>query len=125
MPRRVQRTRVKGQPGIPAGARYVGRPGPYGNPFRVVRCGPTLAVLNADGGIVHGHPADEADARRIATDWYRSWLPSQTELLARARRELIGRDLACWCALPAAGEPDHCHARVLIELANAATEVQR
>jgi hypothetical protein len=34
------------------------------------------------------------------------------------RRELAGRDLACWCPLPAEGEPDHCHARVLMEIAN-------
>jgi hypothetical protein len=28
------------------------------------------------------------------------------------------RDLACWCKLPAGGQPDHCHAPVLLELAN-------
>lgn len=39
-----------------------------------------------------------------------------------ARRELAGFDLACWCPLPAGGEPDICHAAVLLELANAAKE---
>ncbi|HEX5568070.1 MAG TPA: DUF4326 domain-containing protein, partial [Streptomyces sp.] len=42
-------------------------------------------------------------------------LPSVEEI----RAELRGRDLMCWCPLPAPGEPDHCHAAVLLELANA------
>jgi hypothetical protein len=37
--------------------------------------------------------------------------------VARARRELAGAQaLACWCKLPAEGEPDKCHADVLLEL---------
>ncbi len=39
--------------------------------------------------------------------------PSDTEI----RAELAGRDLACWCPLPAAGEPDICHAAVLLRIA--------
>jgi hypothetical protein len=35
-----------------------------------------------------------------------------------ARRELAGRDLACWCPLPATGERDHCHAAVLLAVSN-------
>ncbi|WP_418952706.1 DUF4326 domain-containing protein [Streptomyces alboviridis] len=31
------------------------------------------------------------------------------------RRELVGKDLACWCAPPEEGEPDWCHAAVLLE----------
>jgi len=45
--------------------------------------------------------------------------------LSRRRRELMralpslrGKNLACWCPLPEAGEPDQCHAAVLLELAN-------
>lgn len=33
-----------------------------------------------------------------------------------ARRDLAGKSLACWCPLPAPGEPDHCHAAVLLEV---------
>jgi hypothetical protein len=40
------------------------------------------------------------------------------DTLADLRRDLSGRDLMCWCPLPAEGEPDHCHASVLLELAN-------
>jgi hypothetical protein len=38
----------------------------------------------------------------------------------QAREELAGKDLACWCKLPAAGEPDVCHAAVLLSVANPA-----
>lgn len=31
---------------------------------------------------------------------------------------LRGKNLACWCKLPKPGEPDICHAAVLLELAN-------
>lgn len=32
--------------------------------------------------------------------------------------DFSGRNLACWCRLPAAGEPDLCHAAELLHLAN-------
>ncbi len=31
---------------------------------------------------------------------------------------LRGKNLACWCPLPGHGEPDICHAALLLELAN-------
>lgn len=31
--------------------------------------------------------------------------------------DLRGKNLGCWCPLPAPGEPDCCHAAVLLELA--------
>ena len=31
---------------------------------------------------------------------------------------LRGRNLACWCAVPKKGEPDNCHAALLLQLAN-------
>lgn len=40
-------------------------------------------------------------------------------LAERIRAELRGKNLACWCPLPEPGEPDCCHAAVLIEVANA------
>jgi hypothetical protein len=61
---------------------------------------------------------DEAEARRVAVSWYRVWLDGQSGLRAAARQQLTGRDLLCWCPLPEPGEPDHCHAVVLIELCN-------
>lgn len=109
-PKRVQRTRKAGQPGIPPGAVYVGRgPGSkWGNPFRAY--GNTIAE------------------RRTATLLFTNLLltrgepPYPDHLVAyptaeEIRQELAGKDLACWCALPAAGETDWCHAAVLIDFA--------
>lgn len=69
---------------------YVGRPSVWGNPFRI---GP-----------------DGSRAEVIAK--YRAWILARPKLVARARVELRGRVLACWCA------PAPCHADVLVELAN-------
>ena len=77
----------------PAGAVYVGRPSPFGNPFVIGRDGDRATVV----------------AR------YEQWLhaPEQAALLQRAISELRGRDLVCWCA------PAACHADVLLRLVNA------
>jgi hypothetical protein len=98
----AQRVRVIGDlfhGRVPEGAVYVGRgtPGlaasPYANPFRV---GTTAT--------------DRGDAVRK----YRDWLLGQPKLLAAARAELRGRDLACW--FPRDGRP--CHGDVLLALVN-------
>lgn len=80
----------KRRDGVPSGAVYVGRPSKWGNPFAIGR----------DGN------RDEVIAK------YRDRLLARPDLLAQLS-ELRGRDLVCWCA------PAHCHADVLIELANA------
>lgn len=98
---RVQGDLFHGQ--IPAGAVYVGRaaPGlkasPYANPHPVR---------------VHGL----AEASRL----YLEHLAARPDLPERARRELAGRDLACWCPLPAEGAPDLCHAAALLHLVSIA-----
>lgn len=76
----------------PADAVYVGRPSVFGNPF----------AIGVDGD------------RATVIARYEAWIvaPEQAELLARARRELRGRDLVCWCA------PLPCHADVLLRLCN-------
>lgn len=106
-PRRVQRTRVKGKPGMPPGAVYVGRPSKWGNPYDGDRYSAVelftvlLAMLRARFPL-----AD--DVGRPMT------YPSDDEI----RAELAGRDLACWCPLPEPGQPDICHAALLLEIAN-------
>jgi hypothetical protein len=86
---------------MPEGAIVVSRPGKWGNPYEGDRSAAVelframLSMLRA------GFPLDVT-------------YPSDAEI----RAELAGRDLACWCPLPAEGEPDICHAAVLIELAN-------
>jgi hypothetical protein len=66
-----------------AAAVYCGRPGPYGNPFVIPRDG------NRD------EVCDRFDL------WVRQ--PAQKDLRNRARREMKGRDLLCFCA------PLRCH----------------
>lgn len=75
---------------VPAGAVYIGRGGPYGNPF----------VIGRDG--------DRDQVIALYTEWIRT----QPDLLARVRRELRGKDLVCFCA------PCPCHGDVLLKLAN-------
>ncbi|MDT0306156.1 DUF4326 domain-containing protein [Streptomyces sp. DSM 44917] len=125
-PRRVQRTRRAGQPGMPPGARYVGRGTRWGNPSRVVyRKDSGGWHVETDHGSGVGTWPDPAGARRFATEAYRAWIrqPEQADLRAAARAELAGRDLACWCPLPAPGVPDHCHAAVLLQISNSPAEV--
>lgn len=106
-PRRYQRSRAKGAR-LPPGTVCVTRGTRWGNPHRA----PWTFV--PPGGL-------DAAARATIVRWFRE------DLLAGrlgvsvedVRRELRGRDLACWCPLPEPGEPDHCHAAVLLEVANA------
>lgn len=56
--------------------------------------------------------------RAHAVALYRESAARDPALVAAARAELRGKNLACWCPLPEPGEPDHCHAAVLLEIAN-------
>ena len=88
-PRRIQLRRARGWR-KPPGAVVVSRPSRWGNPYTIAE---------------HG--------RERAIELYRERLRRHPELVEAARRELAGRDLACWCAPELA-----CHADVLIEVAN-------
>lgn len=125
-PARIQRRRTKGWR-KPAGSVYVGRGTRWGNPNRIVRDRHGLVVTNDLSNSTIGTWPNEQEARRFAAEAYLHWLrqPEQAALLAAARTELAGRDLMCWCPLPAEGEPDHCHAAVLIRLANSPAAVTR
>ncbi len=70
------------------------RPGPWGNPFKIRRDGTRAQVIAK----------------------HRAWIMERPDLQARARRELRGKVLACWCA------PLSCHGDVLLEIANAVDE---
>src|SRR5690349_95730 len=84
MPKRIQRKRTKGWK-MPPGVIYVGRPTKWGNPYKVSRyC---------------------TDRNAVALYW-NSLSDSRKEEI---RRELRGKDLACWCAIE---KP--CHADVLL-----------
>ena len=107
MPERIQRRRTAGWR-LPEGAAVVDRTTRFGNPFTTLQ----------------GYSREECVARfETYLTVRRNPPPGWTDLLGypgeeEIRRELGGRDLACWCPLPADGEPDHCHAAVLLIWAN-------
>jgi hypothetical protein len=123
-PQRIQRTRVKGWR-MPEGAVYVGRPTRWGNPFKVgepvpresplfpylLRAFPTGARLGLLPRLISYRAQTVVDA-------YGWWFIEQPALMMSVREELGGRDLACWCPLPASGEEDVCHAAFLLAMAN-------
>lgn len=116
-PVRKQRRRTKGWR-APANSTYVGRGSKWGNPYAVTQHSATHTVTDTrTSGVIYSTGSD-TEARRVAVAWYRAWLDNQPELRTAARQQLAGRDLLCWCPFPAEGEPDHCHAAVLLELAN-------
>jgi hypothetical protein len=112
MPARIQRQRTAGWR-MPAGAVYVGRGhgdyGRWGNPF------PAYDNSPAERALATGLFANLLATRRTH--------PNPEHVIAyptdeEIRAELGGRDLACWCPLPAPGQPDHCHGAVLLAIAN-------
>jgi hypothetical protein len=108
MPKRIQRKRTKGfnlqaASSNPNGVVYVGRPTKWGNPFKVGAKNP-CGTITAD--------------KRHAWQLYLGFAPQNELLIAAAREGLRGKDLACRCPLPKGGEPDVCHAAILLTLAN-------
>lgn len=91
-PIRIQRKRVKGWK-MPPNTVYVGRPTKFGNPFLETTLGTTYAM-----------------------EMYKSFLAGTMDgmsIVNAAKRELKGKNLACFCAL---NKP--CHADVLLKIAN-------
>ena len=72
---------------------YVGRPSIWGNPYPITR---TLS-------------------RAQAIARFRRYLETRPDLVERAKRELTGKILVCWC------KPHVCHGDVLAELVNDVT----
>lgn len=124
MPARIKRERtpgwtLAGATSNPKGAVIVSRPSRFGNPFTIQQ-----AI-----------EAEMTNPRSAVTQMYREWLRVGTQggwyeetyrigkqVFDRRRvladlHLLRGKDLACTCPLPEPGQPDHCHARVLLDLA--------
>ena len=113
-PQRIQRKRTKGWK-MPANTVYVGRPTKWGNPF----------VIDEKGEITNREIA-VSSFRHIIRDigswcsvpvkkWPKGKIPGEQMWVTTddVRRELRGKDLACWCPLD---QP--CHADALLEIAN-------
>lgn len=89
-PHRVQLSRAKGWR-LPVGAVSIAYPTKWANPYR-----PTTRSA-------------EANAAAVAA--YAQHLAEHPDLVAAARRELGGKDLACWCP------PDlPCHGDILLRV---------
>jgi hypothetical protein len=117
MPDRIKLERKKGWR-LPEGAMSVGRGTHWGNPFTVA------------GAIENGFAENKEQGRKVAVEYFRRWLafedPADSNIYitngGRYERkwmrdhlaDLRGKSLACWCPLPAEGEPDICHGAVLL-----------
>ena len=105
---------------MPPNTVYVGRPGQWGNPFKL---GDFAIKGDADPNyrgpfkmtyvITTAKHADdrftELKTGEQVLEWYRWYMSKVTRPLSTLR----GKDLACWCR---EGAP--CHADILLELAN-------
>ncbi|MFG1364706.1 DUF4326 domain-containing protein [Xanthobacter versatilis] len=103
-PRRIQLSRAKGWR-LPPNSVKVDRSTKFGNPFVPGKDNPFL-------------PGRKVEDRRHAWRLFQGYAPHNEKLVAAARSELRGKNLACWCPLPEPGEPDTCHAAVLLAIAN-------
>lgn len=131
MPERIQRQRTKGWR-MPSGAVYVGRPSVYGNPFRTrttyYPSDPLWPYLARTMNKVDDSPLYPVFQFAYITpltpeavvEAYGWWFIEQPALMLRASRDLVGRDLCCWCPLTGHrdGGPVPCHVDFLLELVN-------
>jgi hypothetical protein len=114
MPQRIQLCRTKGWR-MPANTVIVARPTKWGNPFHVTKAAareyaagdPFLQMMDAQHGV--------STTPEAAVHYFRRFLRTKTgrQICRDAKKELRGKNLACWCK---PGAP--CHADVLLELAN-------
>lgn len=81
----------------PPDAVYIGRPTVWGNPYSHRQ--DTLALFRVK-------------TTAEAIECYRWMLTNDPDLVAKARRELKGKDLVCFCS------PQPCHGEVLMQVAN-------
>lgn len=136
---RVQRKRQKGWR-MPENTVYVGRGSRWGNPFRLVQYGDGKWSVKTDGSkecnkilVENGHAVYDTKeaATKDAIKCYSIWLlPYSHEgslddfllcqsILEDAKRNLKGKNLACWCKIvDENGNYFMCHADLLLSLAN-------
>ena len=106
-PQRIQRRRARGWQ-MPPDTIYVGRPTKWGNPFEVGKQhGTREECLRRYRLLALGYLAISMGVEQVRPQ------EATHAAMCEARRELRGKNLACWCPL---GKP--CHADVLLEIAN-------
>ncbi|MDX3064013.1 DUF4326 domain-containing protein [Streptomyces sp. ND04-05B] len=95
-------------------------PSRFGNPFLI------KDAIEAEWSQPHRACAENySEWLRVGTagGWYETTYRIGKQVLDRRQvlhdiRKLRGKNLACTCPLPEPGQPDHCHAAVLLKLAN-------
>lgn len=119
MPKRLTRPRRKGWK-TPEGARYVGKPTLFANPFQMSRFGHAKSVI-LHRAWLNGDIGDLMLERM-------GFCPRQIDALHRLRERaltnlhhLAGVDLVCWCPQSSGW----CHADILMQLAPAHAEYER
>lgn len=122
MPQRIQLSRARGWR-MPANSVKVDRSTPFGNPFALSK-----GSMSGGGERREGYFVGDTiklfdtreEAQRVSVAAFEAWMHQwpQHQLLAAARHALRGKNLACWCKLPNSGEPDLCHAAVLLRISN-------
>lgn len=105
-PQRIQMSRQRPWRAEHPDAVIVDRRSKWGNPWKIGK----LTKVTGDGPRL----ATAAEVVEV----FRFNATRTPRFVEMVRAELAGKDLACWCPLPAPGEPDICHAAVLLELAN-------
>ncbi len=120
MPVRVQRKRTKGWR-MPENTVSVTRPGNWGNPFKVGHRYKWGGLKNSGIDLLMTYmeayvPDDRfttIQTAQEAIEWYEKYLLKRPELIEKAKKELVGKNLACFCKI---GEP--CHGDILLKIAN-------
>lgn len=112
-PKRIQLRRTKGWR-LPPDTIVVSRPSKWGNPFKTHGDGypvaPEICVA-----LFRQIGEREGEWFPVPLPWPKGKIPAcGMTTMEDVRRELRGKDLACWCDLSAP-----CHADVLLEWANA------
>jgi hypothetical protein len=72
------------------------------------------AVVSRPSAWGNPYPARTPAERAKAVEKCAAWIAKKTALKARAKAELRGKNLACWCALDGP-----CHADIWLKIANA------
>jgi len=112
-PIRIQRSRKHKQVspnGLPI--KYVGRPGKFGNPFKVTgESGHWFVVDDYDERLERF--SGKQDAIDCCIEIYKEYITHEHNAGVVNLFDLKGKNLSCWCKI---GEP--CHADVLLEIAN-------
>ena len=121
-PQRIQLSRRKGFK-LPAKTAVVSRPSRWGNPFKVdsIHCD-FWRVVSPDGQVRRYGQRDDAVREAIAAHRANLLRGTLGYTIEDVKRELAGKNLACWCKLPEPGHIDLCHAATLLYYANEPSE---